>query len=340
MLSLRDPSPRLAQATQSLFTPSGSPRCKDEPSTPRELLLSPLQNAINTLPAAEPAAVKTEGDSTDTDNTMERRNEAGGSQSRSNNQYVYTGQTSFLRLFPDRSHSPRPPNPQEEADAELARLLQEEIERAAAGNAPESAPVPPHLPPLTLQGFGMQPVRPPQQGFVGHPFPAVPFSSMASWPAYEPQAYAELEQFLRQTDAHRERPLEANQQNPFFPPPPVASPLTPVSQHSRGMSQASSAPSGNDSSTADHSNSRRAERPRTQAEINAAMIAEEKRRRNTAASGKVENSSSSRIEGLWKVNWNSQLASVPRRNRRSSIWSVRYPISNVEQPIWSGRRLN
>jgi hypothetical protein len=128
---------------------------------------------------------------------------------------------------------------------------------------------------------------------------------MAGWSAYDPQAYAELEQFLRQADphAHGERPLEANQQNPFFPPRPVASPLTPVGPHSptaSRMSQASSAPSGNDSPTADHA---RGEGPRTQAEINAAMIAEEKRRRNTAASGKVEQSSSSRIESLFKIVW-------------------------------------
>ena len=55
------------------------------------------------------------------------------------------------------------------------------------------------------------------------------------------------------------------------------------------MSQASSAPSGNESATADHANSQRAQRPLTQIEVDAAMIAEEKRRRNTAASGKVEN---------------------------------------------------
>ena len=124
---------------------------------------------------------------------------------------------------------------------------------------------------------------------------------MTGWSAYDPQAYAELEQFLRQADPHTHggSPLEANQQNPFFPPRPIASPLTPVGQQSptaRGMSQVSSAPSGNDSSTADRANSQGAEGPRTQAEINAALIAEEKRKRNTAASGKVEKSSSSRIE--------------------------------------------
>jgi len=90
MLSLRDPSPCLAQATPSIFPPSSSPPCKEEPSTPHRRLLSPLQNAINSLPTTDTVAVKTEDDSTDIGNTMERRNEAGGSQSRSNNQYVYS----------------------------------------------------------------------------------------------------------------------------------------------------------------------------------------------------------------------------------------------------------
>lgn len=144
------------------------------------------------------------------------------------------------------------------------------------------------------------PVRPPQQqqqqqGFPEHPFPAVPFSPMASWSAYDPHAYAEIERILRQADPHAQGgpPHEANQQAHFFPPPPVAIPLTPTSSQrsptASRRSQASSAPSGNDSPTADHASSQRAGRPLTQAEVDAVMIAEEKRRRNTAASGEGRN---------------------------------------------------
>jgi hypothetical protein len=208
---------------------------------------------------------------------------------------------SLLSHFPNCSTSSRRPNPQQDADAELARLLQEELARAAGSHANGLTSAPPRLPPLTLQGFGMPPVRPPQQGFPEHPFPNVPFTPMANWPAYDPQANAQLEQFLRQTNAHLPpdlhahsgSPIEATQQNPFFPPP-ISSPLTPLGQHSpavRRTSQASSAPSGNDSSAADPANSQGAQRPRTQAEVDALMIAEEKRRRNTAASGGSRNSS-------------------------------------------------
>jgi hypothetical protein len=83
MLSLRDPSPRLPQAT-------GGPRCKDEPSSPRNLSLSPFQNAINSPPATDIAPVKTEDRTTDIRKTMDRRTEAGGSGSGSSNQYVHT----------------------------------------------------------------------------------------------------------------------------------------------------------------------------------------------------------------------------------------------------------
>lgn len=307
MLVLRDSSPRLAQDSQGILPPSDGLKCKDESSTPHKLLLSPFQNAINSLPVTDTATLKIEDDCTDISDTMERQNEAGGSQSRSNDQCVYTGQTSLPRLSPDRSDrsdSSRRLNPQQVSDAELARILQQELERAAGADAPDSASAPSHHRPLTLQGFGMPPVRPPQQGFPEHSFPAVPFSPMASWSAYDPQAYAEIERILRQTDphAHGGHPHEANQQGHFFPPP-VAIPLTPTSSQrsptASRRSQASSAPSGNDSPTADHANSQRAGRPLTQAEVDAAMIAEEKRRRNTAASGTDRNdfsSSSSRIE--------------------------------------------
>jgi len=86
MLYLRDPSPRLPQATQSIFTASSSPQCKDESSTPHNLLLSPITSTINSLPATDTAAVKTEDDSDNITNTMERRTEAGGSGSGSNNE--------------------------------------------------------------------------------------------------------------------------------------------------------------------------------------------------------------------------------------------------------------
>lgn len=90
MLLLRDPSPRLAQ---SLFTPSHSPipQCKVEPSTPHNLVLSPLQNPINSPPTTDTAPVKVELEAeVEVDSKMERQNEAGGSQSRPNDQSVYT----------------------------------------------------------------------------------------------------------------------------------------------------------------------------------------------------------------------------------------------------------
>jgi hypothetical protein len=91
-------------------------------------------------------------------------------------------------------------------------------------------------------------------------------------------------------------------------PPPVASPLTPVghTHRRRGRtSQTSSAPSGNDSPTADHASSQGAQRPRTQAEIDAAMIAEEKRRRNTAASGRSKSPSSWMETSIRRADWHS-----------------------------------
>jgi len=84
MLALRDPSPGLAQTTRNLFTPPGSPRCKDEPTTPHSHSPSPIHpyRAIKALPTPDIATVKTEDDT----NTMEQRNEAGSSGSGSNNQ--------------------------------------------------------------------------------------------------------------------------------------------------------------------------------------------------------------------------------------------------------------
>lgn len=93
MLLLRDPSPRIAQDSQILFTPSHTPnpQCKDEPSTPHSLVLSPFQNPINSLPASDTAPVKVELEvQVEDDSKMERQNEAGGSQSRPNDQSVYT----------------------------------------------------------------------------------------------------------------------------------------------------------------------------------------------------------------------------------------------------------
>lgn len=93
MLLLRDPSPRLAQDSQdsqSLFTPSQT-HCKDEPSTPHNLVLSPFQNSINSLPTTDTVPVKIELEAeVEDDSKMERQNEAGGSQSRPNDQSVYT----------------------------------------------------------------------------------------------------------------------------------------------------------------------------------------------------------------------------------------------------------
>ena len=90
MLLLRDPSPRLAQDSQSLFTPSQT-HCKDEPSTPHNLVLSPFQNSSNSLPTTDTVPVKIELEAeVEDDSKMERQNEAGGSQSRPNDQSVYT----------------------------------------------------------------------------------------------------------------------------------------------------------------------------------------------------------------------------------------------------------
>jgi len=87
MLLLRDPSPRLAQDSQGFLPPSHGPssQCKDESSTPRNLLRSPFQNTVSSLPATDTPTLKREDDSSD---TMDRQNEAGGSQSRPNDQCV------------------------------------------------------------------------------------------------------------------------------------------------------------------------------------------------------------------------------------------------------------